>query len=239
MPPPLRVRRAEPVPDQHQRGGPRRTHRPGQRSAEPAVGGQPDPGERGREPGALGRDPNVRAERQPEPGPDTRALHATTTGCVSACSASIRGLYSSRTQAKADSGPLSSARACSLRSWPTQKCLPCAASSTARTASRRRAPVVRRPTAHRAGRHRARACAARWWRHRRRRGNRHRSGSRSLPCVEPLSRLAAQFASGDLVAQELRRGEALAEGGVQVLGDGQAYVQADQVGEPQRPIGCL
>src|SRR5437764_11777143 len=52
----------------------------------------------------------------------------------------------------------------------------------------------------------------------------------SAPVVEALAGLLAELAAGDLFPQQRRRLEAGPEGGGQMLGDGQADVEADQIG---------
>src|SRR3712207_890085 len=55
-----------------------------------------------------------------------------------------------------------------------------------------------------------------------------------LPPIEPLPALLPELPFGHHVAQELRRLEAGAEGGGEILGDAETHVEADQIGEAQR-----
>ena len=55
-----------------------------------------------------------------------------------------------------------------------------------------------------------------------------------LPVVEAAAALASEVSLRDHVAQQLRWGETVAEGGLQVLGDAQPHVEPDDVGGLQR-----
>src|SRR5947209_11125790 len=59
----------------------------------------------------------------------------------------------------------------------------------------------------------------------------------SAPAVETPAGLLAELARHHLLPQQRRRLEPGTERGGEVLGDGQADVEADEVGEPQRPHG--
>src|SRR5262249_9727591 len=59
-------------------------------------------------------------------------------------------------------------------------------------------------------------------------------GPRLLPYVEALAGLLPQLPLGDFPPQELRRPERRAELALEVLGDGQADVQPDEVAELER-----
>src|SRR5438552_13494391 len=60
-------------------------------------------------------------------------------------------------------------------------------------------------------------------------------GGVAFPDVEPLPRLLAQTTCRDVLAEDARRGEARAKLLLEVLGDRQAHVETDEVGQLERP----
>src|SRR3989441_3443559 len=66
------------------------------------------------------------------------------------------------------------------------------------------------------------------------------TGSRRAPRIEPLSRLLPQLAARDLVPQDSwRRVLRFPQRLVEVFGDGEPHVQADEVRQLERPHGMV
>ena len=59
----------------------------------------------------------------------------------------------------------------------------------------------------------------------------------AFPAVKALAGLFAQLALGNPLPEALGWGKSSAQGALEILGDGQAHIQANQVGQLQRPHG--